>query len=385
MVNRREKRDFDTKKRNNTLILQYFLGFSTGVALMCAAGTAYATQISTVQELQNMQLNVAGSYTLANDIDASATATWNSGAGFVPVGTPTSPFVGTFNGNGHVIVGLFINSTASAVGLFGVVGGTGTVENAVLAGGSVAGNSTSFANIGALVGLNTGVVNKCGAAASVSGPDSLGDTAGGLVGANDGTVANSYATGSVDGGNAGGLVGNNSGSISVSYATGNVAGGAGGYRGAGGLVADNYGAVSASYATGTVTGTFGRIGGLAGFNDSGSIANSFAAGAVIASDGVNVGGLVGENAAAISDSYAIGQVSGSGTFTAGGLVGAADSGSSVVDGYWDITATRQSASAGGTASTTAQLKAALPAGFSGVTWTIVKGKTYPYLKTETVP
>jgi len=385
MTIHRENHDADAKTKNSPAIYRYFLGASTGFVMICAANAVQAKQIFTVQDLQNMQLNLAGSYTLANDIDASATATWNGGAGFVPVGTATSPFVGTFNGSGHVIVGLFINSTASAVGLFGVVGGTGTVENVDLAGGAIAGNTTSFANIGALVGFNYGTVNKCSASASVSGSDSLDDTSGGLVGANDGTVSNSYATGSIDSGNSGGLVGNNFGSISVSFATGNVAGGADGYRGAGGLVADNYGAIATSYATGTVSGTFGRIGGLAGFNDAGSIANTFAAGVVIANDGVNVGGLVGENAAAISDSYAIGQVSGSGTFTAGGLVGVADSGSSVVDGYWDVTATRQSISAGGTADTTAQLKAALPEGFSSATWTIVKGKTYPYLKTETVP
>lgn len=40
-------------------------------------------------------------YAVMNDIDASATATWNDGAGFAPVGT----FTGTFDGQEFTITG----------------------------------------------------------------------------------------------------------------------------------------------------------------------------------------------------------------------------------------------------------------------------------------
>ena len=42
--------------------------------------------VNTVYDLQNMQNNLAGVYALGRDIDASATASWNGGAGFTPVG-----------------------------------------------------------------------------------------------------------------------------------------------------------------------------------------------------------------------------------------------------------------------------------------------------------
>ena len=46
--------------------------------------------VNTVYDLQNMQNNLAGSYALGRDIDASITSGWNSGAGFEPIGAATS-------------------------------------------------------------------------------------------------------------------------------------------------------------------------------------------------------------------------------------------------------------------------------------------------------
>src|SRR5579864_711037 len=68
------------------------------------------TVIHTIQDLQNMANNLSGSYVLGNNIDASATSTWNSGSGFIPVGSSTAPFTGTLNGKGYTVTGLFISS-----------------------------------------------------------------------------------------------------------------------------------------------------------------------------------------------------------------------------------------------------------------------------------
>ena len=43
--------------------------------------------VNTVYDLQNMQNNMAGTYALGRDIDAGATASWNGGEGFAPIGT----------------------------------------------------------------------------------------------------------------------------------------------------------------------------------------------------------------------------------------------------------------------------------------------------------
>src|SRR5262249_16069386 len=76
----------------------------------------------TVADVYGLQgINSSSSYlsdywSLANDIDAAGTANWNNGAGFVPIGTDGqggrlnggSGFVGSFDGQGHIISGLTI-------------------------------------------------------------------------------------------------------------------------------------------------------------------------------------------------------------------------------------------------------------------------------------
>ncbi|QQE79540.1 InlB B-repeat-containing protein [Alicyclobacillus sp. SO9] len=130
----------------------------------------------------------------------------------------------------------------------------------------------------------------------------------------EGTFSTNDATSNV-----GGLMGfQNSGTISDSYATGSVSGGANN----GGLVGyQNSGTVSDSYATGSVSGAANN-GGLVGHQAGGSISDSHATGSVSGSGSDN-GGLVGMADGTISDSYAAGFVSGSGSDN-GGLVGMAD-------------------------------------------------------------
>ena len=121
----------------------------------------------------------------------------------------------------------------------------------------------------------------------------------------------SYATGSVSsigvgsGNYIGGLVGwNDSGSILRSYAEGPVQGDG---NALGGLAGHNSGTVTAAYATGTVNVRAGDSGGgLVGWNNGGSVTSSYATGTVNAAGGTaNVGGLVGinENSGTVTDSY----------------------------------------------------------------------------------
>ena len=91
-----------------------------------------ATLIYDVTELQNINLDLAGDYELANDIDASATVGWNAGAGFLPIGRTAPYFTGTLDGKNHTITGLFINRPATDdVGLFGYIKG-GIIKNLYL-------------------------------------------------------------------------------------------------------------------------------------------------------------------------------------------------------------------------------------------------------------
>ena len=212
-----------------------------GMALIVLAAGAVSAQtmIYDIDDLQNMQNNLAEDYVLANNINAGATSTWNSGEGFAPVGTSGAPFTGSFDGAGYTIMGLYINrpSTASC-GLFGVTDGsvdTVTISNVTLtsvnitgagASGSLVGNAgefTSLSNcsangtvtgsgdaVGGLVG-NGGLgitLSECSANCTVTGS---GDAVGGLVGWTPAAqgFTNCFASGTVSGVNTvGGLVGN---------------------------------------------------------------------------------------------------------------------------------------------------------------------------------
>jgi len=160
----------------------------------------------------------------------------------------------------------------------------------------------------------------------------------------------------------GGLLGyNNSGTISACYATGPVTGSS--Y--VGGLVGHNSsGRISACYATGAVTGSSSDLGGLVGTNGPGTITASYATGRVTGSSSYSfdVGGLVGGNwYGAISVCYATGAVSGSGS---GGLVG--NNSGTITASFWDTQTSGQSSSAGGAGKTTAQMKN--PATFTAAGW-----------------
>jgi filamentous hemagglutinin family protein len=80
--------------------------------------------VNTVYDLQNIHNNLSGTYALGKDIKASVTAGWNNGAGFAPIGTVFTPFVGLLDGEGQTVDKLTIHSGAQLVGLFGQTNGT---------------------------------------------------------------------------------------------------------------------------------------------------------------------------------------------------------------------------------------------------------------------
>jgi T5SS/PEP-CTERM-associated repeat protein len=292
-----------------------------------AASTTTWTVINSIEELQNIKNNPGGNYILGSDIDASATTTWNGGAGFLPI-----DFYGVFDGNGHNITGLTINTTGNEAGLFGQ--NTGIIRNIGVVDANITGN------------LFVGAVSAT----------------------NDGTITNVYVTGSVVGVDAGGIVGwNTGGLVNLSYANTTVA-----------------------YANATTVTGLGELGGLVGSNTS-RINQSFSEGKVVGATGIfAAGGLVGGNQigsvsnvgtveGSILQSFASGSVSGPGRL--GGLVGNSDSGI-IAGSYWDTQTSGLLFSSGGTGLTTAQLTSGtLPAGFDSSVWSAVPG-LFPSLTTS---
>jgi hypothetical protein len=285
--------------------------------------TAYML-VNTVFDLQNIQNNLGGSYALGRDIDASATAVWNGGQGFVPIGQMGHAFTGRFNGEGQHIDGLTIAPTdpnVTNIGLFGV--NAGVIRNVELTNVSISANP--FANVptqyvGALAGQNFGTIGHVAVTGgTINGGTVAGVAAGGLVGQNGvkwitsedapatavpGVIRRSTAavtvtvgdgcSGTCDTGGtnyAGGLVGINGGIVSRSAASGSVISGSNSF--AGGLVGQNANFSSAPPVALNIgsppSPTFAPV-----------IANSYATGDVTsAGTNVSLGGLVGMNGIAL--------------------------------------------------------------------------------------
>ena len=179
-----------------------------------------ATQLETFRDLVNDENgNPAAWAVLMNDIDLKDVCgpELNGGSSvfWIRIGNSFSnSYSGNFDGDGHTISGLTINSSsANNQGLFGYVGTGGTVQNLTVS-GSV--SVSDGEDVGGVVGYNfSGTVTNCAFSGSVSGNNYVG----GIVGYNSsGTVENCYNTGTVsDGTTSGGVVGQNSGSVTNCY------------------------------------------------------------------------------------------------------------------------------------------------------------------------
>jgi hypothetical protein len=326
-------------------------------------------------------------------------------------------FTGTFDGAGHKITNLTINTGGAGndyLGLFGYVSGDIKnlgLENVIVTGGNdsnciggfvgtndgIISNcySTGFVkcgyqswDTGGLVGGNDGVISNCHSTCTVAGSD-YSYSLGGLVGRNNGIIGNCYSTGAVTSGvypvYFGGLVGNNYGIINNCHSTCDVSCGYQSWN-IGGLVGCIWenSSISNCYSTGAVTGGVYSffLGGLVGDTWYGSISNCYATGDVSSGDySDNLGGLAGENYYChISNCYSTGNVGGhdqvgglvgwnlygsisncystgnvNGRYSVGGLVGRNSYGVTS-SSFWDTQTSGRTNSAGGVGKTTEQMQ-----------------------------
>jgi hypothetical protein len=294
-----------------------------------------------------------------------------------PIGD-LGPFTGVFDGNGHTLYYAAVNQPVSDnIGLFCRIGAGGQVRNLNLENAAFTGRDF----VGALAASNyQGIINNCHASGNVIGQNDYSYT-GGLVGSNyEGLIVDCSAAGAVIGGHyVGGLAGYNGGTIIVCHATNTVTGqtrvgglvGMNGWQGyirtsyaagdaigqqrVGGLVGENTYNISSCYAIGSA-GDGGNyiaeeVGGLVGYNDSGTIDSCYAMAAASGSE--IIGGLIGRNEGTIINCYAAGPVYGF-YWGIGGLVG--DSIYGATDSFWDTQATGQSTSAAGMPKNTSEMK-----------------------------
>ena len=147
--------------------------------------------------------------------------------------TPIPTYRAYFDGNGHTISNLAVNSGAGSaqLGLFGELARGGTISAVGLINPTVSGTA-SYQLTGALAARNRGTISAVftrGGSVAASG-DTVPVT-GGLVGYNLGIIFASYSTTAVSrtasDGATGGMVGANNGLLILSYAASSVTGGGG--------------------------------------------------------------------------------------------------------------------------------------------------------------
>lgn len=364
-----------------------FLAASLVCASILAASPASAacTEIENYAQLQAMQDDPGGSYCLARDIDAAGKPN------FVPVGTAVGLFTGEFDGKGHTISNLTIDSAANYVGLFGLTDGA-LIERVRLLDIRVKGTGDN-ASVGAAVGLMDGN----GGTGIVSGVEVTGRVEctanncfpGGIVGSTNGPgriLSSSSAArviGTTYAGGAAAFVFH--ATISRTHATGAVTCTATNCMAAG-LVARASldAAFDQCFATGPVVsagGNDGRAGGLIAYTESGtSISRCYAEGSVRIGATGFAAGLIGQHNSGgpIDQVYSVGLVSSTGGQT-GGLIYNSGGNPTITAAYWDTDTSGQATSnGGGTGLTTAQLQLELPPGFGGA-WSITPGLSYPFL------
>ncbi len=345
------------------LILLSFIFFSTGLYAQIAtqplgSGTeASPYQIRTTDNLYWITQNPSSwdkYFKQTSNIYASSSSSWDSGAGFTPIGNSTSRFTGQYDGGGYSISDIYINRpTTDYVGMFGFAKAS-TIENVTLTTADITGRD----NVGILVGkvefnsvtYDAPIITNVKTSGEVNGRDFVGGVVGNSY---SGTITLSSSSATVEGDEyVGGFLGINSGaSIKENYAVGNV----NGTYSVGGLIGEHGGAFSAE--------------------------NNFASGAVT---GTNyVGGLIGRSSASVIDCYASGNVTGS--TNTGGLTGALDAGDTITTSYWNETAGGNDNSLG-TALTSSEM--VLQPSFTGfdfsTKWKMYAGSAFPVLKSNSI-
>ncbi|MCL2477690.1 GLUG motif-containing protein [Candidatus Bathycorpusculum sp.] len=231
---------------------------------------------------------------------------------WVPIGALGNAFAGIYNGDDHLIQGLYIDTTGDYQGLFG--NSIGTIRNVGVIVSYINGNN----RVGGIAGNNVGAVTNCYNTGTIWGVQWVG----GVTGGNTGTITNCFKTGKVLGSSqVGGIVGISiDGSIANCYNTGSVTSVTVSGWDVGGIVGySSRGSIANCYNTGAVTGNDKTVGGIAGTNTDCTIINCYNTGTVTGR--TQVGGIAGINVfgSAVTNCYNTGMVLANSYF--GGIAG----------------------------------------------------------------
>lgn len=292
------------------------------IAASAFSGTGVGTaqnpyKVATCEQLQAVQEHPAAHYVQIADIDCSGTSSWNSGAGFSPIGTDTTPFTGVYDGQNFAINDLSLTVTGDVqVSLFGVISNA-TVKNVNLRGGQLSSASQTH-SASLITSANHATISNCSSTMTVSGLRIAG-----LIGtiSNDTTVDRCYFSGSVTTG---------VGSTIYGYGASLVGG-------------VDHSSITNSYVTGTFSFTGPYNGSLVGYIDNAStLSDSYSTAAVTSRDGSSyISGLIGRGSlnatSTISHVFFAGTFNKGGSTRAGAIIGLED-GTTINFAVYDSTA-----------------------------------------------
>ncbi len=271
-------------------------------------------EIRTIADLYSVNNNMSGNYKLMNDIDmtedTSVGGDWDfMGNGWEPIGSDgiygNIPFTGTFDGNGHKIIGMRINRNITPSGAGTIYLGLfakneGTIQNLGIDETSIVAEGDYSSGICA---INSGTVLNCYNKAAVSSSTN-NSYSGGICGYNSGNISNCY----------------NEADVSAKYYSGGICG-----YSKSGTINDcrNTGNIAV-----TLTGNTVFSGGICGFSESGSFIDCYNNGSVSSSvsriysssssSGINYsecsvysGGICGSSGSAVNNCFNTGAVTSS--------------------------------------------------------------------------
>lgn len=237
-----------------------------------------------------------------------------------PIGnnvTTNNRFYGDYDGQGHTISGIYIDSETDYQGLFGNCSPSGTIKNLDI-------DKSKMISTASYVGGIAGSANNlenCSNSAEISGASIVG----GIAGCANGNINNCYNIGKITATNysAGGIVEHANGNISNCYNTGEITS----KSSVGGIAERANGNIINCYNTGKITSTKSSAGGICQYIDkeTAEIKNCYNIGEIYGGS-YNVAGIVAEvfKAKLVTNCYNIGNVTAPYDYVAG-IVGKAGS------------------------------------------------------------
>jgi len=347
-------------------------------------GSSYTLANDVASLASAIAANTHGNFALAKSYDAKADAPYTA--------SPIYVLYGSLNGLGHAISNLKIQSTETYAAFIAylLADSASSVSNLTLAQIDLTGTGHG-AYVGGLAGYAEDTLSHVRVTGHVKGADLA--TVGGIVGWQAPTSTVAIADSSVNvvvsagpSSLAGGIVGfQYYGYILRCAAAGRIEGGASYAGGLIGLVQGSFETIAGNWSSVRVSGNF--AGGLVGqANGPFTLADNYVSGGVFSGGGLigkTVG--VGSSGPSVLRSYARGKVDG------GGVTGNDDGTGAYTNVYWDMDTTHVRNPANGvlnhpnypgvTGLSDAQMKAALPAGFSPSVWGLNPSinNGYPYL------